>query len=362
MASDSFEDLLEELTNVGGPSGFEEPVRRIVERELEPIVDTREIDGLGSSISILTNKSAKYRVLLTAHMDELGLLVKRITPEGFLKFQPIGGWLPQAIIGQRWIVKTHKTEITGITGIKTVHVMSPKERAEIFDVEGMFIDVGATSAEDARNRLGVRPGDPVYPDSKFKALEGGARLIGKAWDDRVGVAVLIQVMKNLAEIKPPVTVVGAATVQEEIGLRGAQTSGYLAEADIAINLESGVAGDYPSISPDEAQEQIGGGPSIFFHDSSMIPNTRFRDFVVDLAERESIPIQFNVLSGYGQDGSAIQRTRGGVPVVNIGVPTRYLHSHQGLVARSDIEECVGLVTKIVTSLTDNVVENLRSFD
>ncbi|HIE85117.1 MAG TPA: M42 family peptidase [Dehalococcoidia bacterium] len=362
MAADNFENLLEELTNVGGPSGFEEPVRRIVERELEPVVDTREIDGLGSAISILTNESAKYRVLLTAHMDELGLLVKRITPEGFLKFQPIGGWLPQAIIGQRWIVKTHKTEIAGVTGIKTVHVMSAKERAEIFDVEGMFIDVGATSDEDARNRLGVRPGDPVYPDSKFKALEGGARLIGKAWDDRVGVAVLIQVMKNLAEVKPPITVVGAATVQEEIGLRGAQTSGYLAEADIAINLESGVAGDYPSISLDEAQEQIGAGPSIFFHDSSMIPNTRFRDFVVDLAERENIPIQFNVLSGYGQDGSAIQRTRGGAPVVNIGVPTRYLHSHQGLVARSDIDECVRLVTKIVTSLADNVVENLRSFD
>ena len=362
MATDEFENLLEELTNVGGPSGFEEPVRLIVERELDSVIDVREIDGLGSSISTLTNESSKYRVLLTAHMDELGLLVKRITPEGFLKFQPIGGWLAQAIIGQRWIVKTHKGEIAGITGIKTIHVMNAKERGEVFDLDGMFIDVGATSDEDARSRLGIRPGDAVYPDSKFKALEGGSRFIGKAWDDRVGVAVLIQVMKSLAGAKPPITVVGAATVQEEIGLRGAQTSGYLAEADIAINLESGVAGDYPGISLDEAQEQIGGGPSIFFHDSSMIPNTRFRDFVVDLAERENIPIQFNVLSGYGQDGSAIQRTRGGVPVVNIGVPTRYLHSHQGLVARTDIEECVKLVTEIVTSLTDDVVENLRSFD
>tara|TARA_B100000700_G_C15028858_1_gene849561 strand:- start:803 stop:1891 length:1089 start_codon:yes stop_codon:yes gene_type:complete len=353
--------LLEELSNVGGPSGFEDPVRKIVERELADLVDFQTTDGLGSSISVLSAPQSDTKVLLSAHMDELGLMIKRITPEGYLKFHPLGGWLAQAVIGQRWMVRTRSGDIPAITGIKTVHVMDQNERSQVFKMEQMFLDIGAESADDAINRLGVRPGDPVYPDTKFVKFAGGNRLIGKAWDDRVGVAIMIEVLKQLKDRRLGVSVIGAATVQEEVGLRGAQTAGFVADADIAINLESGVAADYPGITLDEAQEELGAGPSIFFHDSSMLPNTRFRDFVVSIAERESIPIQFNVLSGYGQDGSAVQRTRAGVPVVNIAVPTRYLHSHQGVVDIRDIAECVRLVTKVVTELTETVIKDISSF-
>lgn len=354
--------LLEELSNAYGPSGFEAPVRAIVRRELSPLVDAVETDGLGSLIARLGTAEGRPRVMMTAHMDELGLMVRRITDEGYVKFQPLGGWLDQAIINQRWMILTHAGPIPGITGIKTVHVMTPKAREKLFERDEMFIDIGARDRQDAEERLGVRPGDAVVPDSRFAALAGGELYLGKAWDDRVGVAVMIEVMRALRADPPRAgTTFAAATVQEEVGLRGAETSAYHVMPDIGINLESGVAGDYPGITADEAQERLGKGPGLFLHDSSMLPNLRLRDFVVEVARDLGIPLQFNVLIGYGQDGAAMQRAHGGAPTVNIVVPTRYLHSHNGVIARSDVEQTIQLVTELVRRLDESAVTSLRDF-
>jgi endoglucanase len=226
----------------------------------------------------------------------------------------------------------------------------------------MFIDVGARNREDAEQRLGVRPGDPVVPDSRFTPLAGGELYLGKAWDDRVGIAVMIEVMRALREGPPGVAATFAvATVQEEVGLRGAETSAYQVAPDVGINLESGVAGDYPGISEDEAQERLGGGPSLFLHDSSMLPNLRLRDFVLAVAQDLGIAVQFNVLTGYGQDGAAMQRSRGGAPAINIAVPTRYLHSHNGLIARTDVAATIRLVSEVVRRLDGEAVTALRDF-
>ena len=357
------EQLLAELSNAAGPSGFEGPVRAVVRRELEPLADALETDGLGSLMARLGPEERRPRVMLTAHMDELGLMVRRITPEGYVKFQTLGGWLDQALINQRWIIQTHLGPVPGITGIKTVHVMEPEARQKLFTRGDMFIDIGARDKDDAEQRLGVRPGDPVSPDSTFARLAGGDLYLGKAWDDRVGLGVMIEVMRALHEQPPAAaTTFAVATVQEEVGLRGAETSAYAIGPDIGINLESGVAGDYPGITPDEAQEHLGGGPSLFLHDSSMLPNLRLRDFVVEVAGSLGIPVQFNVLTGYGQDGAAMQRSRGGAPAINIAVPTRYLHSHNGLIARSDVDAAIRLVTEVVRRLDGDTVAALRRFD
>jgi len=151
-------------------------------------------------------------------------------------------------------------------------------------------------------------------------------------------------------------------VQEEVGLRGAQTSAWSVEPDVGFSIESGVAGDYPGISEDEAQERLGGGPGIFLHDSSMLPNNRLRDLVMDTAREIGQPLQFNVLSGYGQDGAMIQKTRSGVPSINITVPTRYLHSHTGVIHRNDVAGAIRLVTEVVRRLDEETVARLRSFD
>lgn len=360
---DDLETLLAELTNADGPTGFEGPVRAIMRRELGPSASALETDGLGSLIARFDGAAERPRVMMAAHMDELGLLVRRITDEGYLKFETLGGWLDQALINQRWRVLARNGAIPGVTGIKTVHVMTPEARGQLFKKTDMFIDVGARDREDAEQRLGIRPGDPVVPDSTFLPLAGGERYLAKAWDDRVGLAAMILALRELATSEShPNSIYAVATVQEEVGLRGAQTSANAVQPDIGVNLESGVAGDYPSINQDEAQEKIGGGPGIFLHDSSMLPNLRLRDLVADVAHDLDIPLQFNVLSGYGQDGSAMQRAYSGAPVVNITVPVRYLHSHTGVVARSDIEQTARLVAELLRRLDGPTVERLREFD
>jgi endoglucanase len=360
---DRLERLLEELTNAYGPTGFEGPVRAIMRKELAPLSDGIETDGLGSLIARIERKAKAPRIMLDAHMDEVGLLVKHITPEGYLRFQMLGGWLDAALISQRWVVLTRNGPVPGITGLKSPHVIPFEQRATTaFKWQQMFIDVGATSRKDAEERLGIRPGDPIAPDSKFTPFAGGKHYLAKAWDDRVGLAVIVEVIRALSSDPPPNAVYAVATVQEEVGLRGAHTSAYHVKPDIGISLESGIAADYPGITPEEAQESLGAGPGLFLHDSSMLPNLRLRDFVMDVAKGLGIPVQFEVLAGYGEDGAEMQRSYSGVPTVNISVPTRYLHSHNGVISRQDFDHAVALVTGMVRKLDATTVQKLKSFD
>ena len=354
--------LLEELSNAHGPSGSEGPVRVIVQRELAPIADELDSDGLGSVIARLGPSDRSPAIMVMAHMDEVGLMVRFVTPEGFVKFQGLGGMLDQALINQRWVIATHKGMVRGITGIKTTHIIPVEARTQIFRREQMFIDVGATSKQDAEERLGIRPGDPVAPDSAFMVLNDSKLYVGKAWDDRAGVALMVEVLRQLRERPGPNTVYAAATVQEEVGLRGAHTSATKVRADIGINFESGVAGDYPGTNMDEAQEKVGAGPGLFLHDSSMLPNLKLRDLVLDVGKELSIPVQFNVLAGYGQDGSEIQRSFGGTPVINFTIPTRYLHSHTSIISRDDFDRGVTLAAEVIRRLDAATVARIRRFD
>ena len=359
---DRIEKLLEELTNAHGPSGFEGPVRAIVRRELTPLATRVETDGLGSLISVLEGPAGSPRVMMAAHMDELGMLVKYVTPDGFVKFQTLGGWLDQGLISQRYIILTRKGPVLGVTGLKTPHVMALAERSRVFERDKMFLDVGATSKQDAEERLGIRPGDPIAPDSRFTPLNDGKLYVAKAWDDRVGLAVMIEVMRRLKQNPPPASVYAVATVQEEIGLRGAHTSAYQVKPDIGLSIEVGVASDYPGISMDEAQERVGAGPGVFLHDSSMLPNVKLRDFVATTARDQKIPLQYELLTGYGEDGAEMQKVYGGAPSINISVPTRYLHNHNGLLSRADFDRAVDLVTEVIRRLDAAAVQGLKSFD
>ena len=286
---DDVERLLEEITNASGPTGFEGPVRSIMQRELSPLCDEMETDGIGSLIGRLGEGSDRPRVMMAAHMDEVGLMVRFITAEGYIKFQTLGGWLDQALINQRWVIQTRNGPVAGVSGIKTVHVMTPEARTQIFKREQIFIDVGASDQKDAEERLGIRPGDPISPDSSFTPLSGGKLYMAKAWDDRIGLATMVGVMKLLKADPPPCVVYTVSTVQEEVGLRGAQTSSYHIGPDIGINIEAGVAGDFPGMTQDESQERLGKGPAIFLHDSSMVPNLKLRDLVVDVAKEKGDP-------------------------------------------------------------------------
>lgn len=359
--ADTTKDLLEELSNAHGPSGFEGPVREIMQREMAPLADRVEIDGLGSVIAVIEISKDAPNIMIAAHMDEVGMMVKRITDDGYLKYQVLGGMLPQALINQRFRVLTRKGYVIAVSGLKSIHAIPRGMRDLKLDHNEIFLDVGASSREDAEQRLGIRAGDPIAPDTEFEVLNGSSLYLGKAWDDRLGLAVMIEVMKRLQNNRPKANVYFAATTQEEIGLRGARTSSYLIKPDIGISLEAGVASDHPGISKDEAQEVLGKGPGLFLFDASMIPNDNLKRSVIKLAAKKKIPLQFNVQPGYGEDGAEMQKAFTGTPSVNMTVPVRYLHTHYGVIDRQDFDRLVDLLTALVRDLTPEKISEIKQF-
>lgn len=356
--SDRTTGLLRELANAPGPSGFEEDVRRIVVREVKPIADKVTFDGLGSVIA--QQGTSGPRIMLDAHMDELGGVIRRVTDTGFLSMQMLGGWLDQALPDQRWIIIGRNGPVTAVTGIRDVHVVPADERTKVFPRDSLYLDVGArTPAEVAA--LGIGAGDPVVPDAPFAALAGGNRYLGKAWDDRVGIAVVIEAMRQLRAQGHPNQLFVAATVQEEVGLRGARTAADLIKPDIGIAIEGGITGDSPGRSPEETQAVLGKGPGIFLYDTSAIPSVKMVRLVADTADAIGVPLQRDLVQGYGDDSAAIQATAGGVPTVNLVVPARYTHAHNGIIDRSDFDQMVKLVVALVRRLDAGEVARIRDF-
>ncbi len=353
--------LMRALTEAPGPSGFEEAVREIVVREFEDLGLDIRFDGLGSVLASGTYSARGPRVMVTAHMDEVGLMVQHITPDGFIRVKMLGGWLRQALPDQRWTVLGRAGPVTGISGIRTIHVTPGSQRDQVWSLEETFLDVGATSAAEVE-AMGIRPGDGIAPQSAFVMLPNG-RYAAKAWDDRVGLAVMLIAARRSRDegLRIPANVVWVATTQEEIGLRGAQTSVVLADPDIGISIEAGVAADFPGMRPTQAQERLGGGPGIFLLDSSMIPNRKFSNLFFDVAEEVGITLQPDVLTGYGEDGAEIQRFDTGRPTVNLTVPTRYLHAHTGVIQRSDFDETVELLIQVLRRLDRETVSEVGNF-
>jgi endoglucanase len=230
----------------------------------------------------------------------------------------------------------------------------------VFPKESVFLDVGAANEAEVR-AMGISPGDPVVPDAPFSVLNGTNNYLSKAWDDRIGLAVLIEVMRRMEHTSHANTIYYAATVQEEIGLRGGQTSAAIVKPDIGIALEAGVVKDAPGVQPEEAQEVLGGGPGLFLYDASALPSRKLVAFTKEVAARASIPLQFDFITGYGEDGAAMQKTDGGAPIVNLVVPVRYTHSHNGIINRADFDRMVDLVTGMVTKLDAAAVAQLRDY-
>jgi endoglucanase len=358
FAQDRVANLLERLSNAPGPPGFEEPIRKLLVEEMKPYSASLAFDGMGSIVA--TQGTAGPRVMIDAHMDELGGMIRRITPNGFLSMQMLGGWLDQALVDQRWIIIGSKGPVRAVTGIRDVHVVPPDERTRVYSRDNLFLDVGARSAEEVR-ALGVEPGDPVVPDAPFAILNGTDQYLGKAWDDRVGCAVVVETMRRLANAPHKAQLFFVITTQEEVGLRGAHTAADFVKPEIAIAIEGGVAGDAPGSHPEETQARLGGGPGIFLYDSSALPNRKFTQYVKETARAAQIPLQLDLVQGYGDDSAEIQKSTAGVPTVNLVVPARYTHAHNGVINRKDFDRMVDLMVALINGLDDAKVRQLRDF-
>lgn len=348
--------LLKTLSNVNGVSGFEAAVARIVKSELSQICEITT-DNLGSVICKLTSSGPGPRIALAGHMDEIGFMVKLITKEGFIKFQNIGGWWDQVLLGQRVVIETHKGPVTGLIGAKPPHLLPSDKRNELVKLKDMFIDVGATKKEEAEE-LGIRPGDCIVPASECQDLSIEGRVLGKAWDDRVGVALFIHALQRLTGDALPAELYGVGTTQEEVGLRGATTSAHAVAPDAAIILETAIAGDVPGIEDDESAVKLGGGPTIYLMDGSMIAQVRLRDLVIEVCEANDIPYQFALLPTGGTDGGKFHLNARGAPSIVLGVPTRYIHSHSGIIDLKDYEQTLDLICKLIARLDQETVGSL----
>jgi putative aminopeptidase FrvX len=357
-SNDETVQLLQALADAPGPSGFEEPVRKIMVERMKPLADKLSYDGLGSVIAV--QGSSGPRIMVDAHMDELGGVVRRVTNDGMLTMQMLGGWLDQALVDQRWTIIGSKGPVRAITGIRDIHIVPQEERTKVYPRESVFLDIGAKSAAEVA-AMGISAGDPVVPDAPFAVMNGTQNYLGKGWDDRVGCAVVIAAMQKMAKAAHPNQIYWVATVQEEIGLRGAHTAADLVKPEIGIAIEGGVTRDAPGVHPEEAQELLGGGPAIFLYDSSALPNRKFVSMVKQVAKDKGIPLQADLIQGYGDDSAEIQKSNGGVPTVNMVVPVRFTHSHNGIMNRGDFDHMVNLLVAILQGLDAKVVGNLRDF-
>ncbi|ADU50242.1 Cellulase [Thermaerobacter marianensis DSM 12885] len=351
--------LLEELAEAPGVPGAEDAVRQVMRRYLEPVAELEQ-DHLGSLIARRRGTADRPRILLAAHMDEVGFMVRRITDEGYLKFQPLGGWWGQVLLAQRVTVYTRRGPILGVIGSKPPHVLPPDERKKTVEIKDMFIDVGASGRQQAEE-WGIRPGDPVVPYGPFTRLHNPDLVLAKALDDRAGCAVIVRVLEELAGTEHPNTVYGVATVHEEVARTGggARTSAFAVDPDVAVAVDVGIAGDVPGVQPDEAQSRLGRGPTVLLFDSSMVPHRRLRDLVADTAEAEGIPYQFDMMPGGATDAGFFHVHGRGVPSVVVGPPARYVHSHGAIVHLDDVENTVRLLVALVRRLDAATVDALR---
>ena len=351
--------LLQRLADAAGPPGAEEPVRAIMVPEMKPFAtEAIRYDGMGSVIA--QQGKAGPRIMIDAHMDELGGMVRRVTPNGFLTMQMLGGWLDQALVDQRWIILGSKGPVQAVTGIRDIHIVPADERTKVFPRDGLYLDIGASNAAEAA-AMGVAAGDPVVPDAPFTVMNGSSNYLGKAWDDRIGDAVLVEAIRRTAAMPHPNQLFYVATTQEEIGLRGARTAAQVVKPDIGIAIEGGITGDTAGAHPEESQVKLGAGPGMFLYDSSTIPNRKLVAFVRATAKGAGIPLQEDLVQGYGDDSAEMQTMGGGTPTINLVVPVRYTHAHNGIVNRQDFDRMVDLVVAMLMKLDAATVAELRDF-
>ena len=345
--------MLEEVTQTPGVPGYEDEVADVLSRWMEDVSEP-QYDALGSVIFEKAGDDQGPRIMLAGHMDEVGFMVRRITDDGFVKFQNLGGWWDQVLLAHRVTIKTNRGDVPGVIGSKPPHIIPRDKRDEMVKAKDMFIDIGASDREEAES-LGVRLGDPIIPFSPFTRMGNENILMSKAWDDRIGCALFVDLMHRLTDREHPNTVYGVGTVQEEVGLRGAQTSVDMVKPDVGIALEVSIAGDMPGVKDDEASDELNGGPSLLLFDNSMIPNLKMRDMVMEVAEEEDIPLQNSIMSGGATDAGRIHTYRSGVPSVVLGVPARYVHAHSGIISIDDYEKMVDLLTSLITRLDSETV-------
>ena len=333
-------ELIRRLSNACGVSGYEFEIGEVVRGELEGVCDEIREDKMGNLVCV--KNGGERKLMVAAHIDEIGFVVKHIDEKGFIRVAPVGGWFSQIVLGQR-VVLYGKKRVYGVIGSKPPHLMKEDERKKVVQIRDMFIDIGVKSKDEALE-LGIEVGTPVAIDREVAEM-AGSRVTGKAFDNRAGVAAMIQALK-MTECKD--TIYAVATVQEEVGLKGAKVAAYALEPDAALVIDSCIATDFPGGESAHMDIRLGGGPAITIMDASgrgLITSPKVLKWLRETAEENSIPYQLEVVEGGMTDAAVIHLTKAGIPSGVVSIPARYIHSPVEVMDLGDVNMCAKLVSK-----------------
>ena len=346
-------EVLRELSDGFGVAGFEDEVRETIRDFVSPLVDEVRTDALGNLFAIRRG-SDERTLMLDAHTDEVGFIVKWIDENGYLRFAPIGGWDERIVPGHRVTILTREgTKLHGVIGTAPPHIVPPEDRKKPIPMDRMFVDVGATTVEEVAE-MGIRIGDPFTIHYPFTELRNGC-VTGKAFDDRAGCTVLIETARRLVEHSLGMNVAFSFVFGEELGLRGARTAAYQLEPDLAIAIEGTIGADMPGVPPESQPVRLGHGPSISVADRSIVVSRKIVAALEAVAENAGIPYQHKLPIYGGTDAGAIHLTRGGVLAGVISVPCRYIHSPISTLRLDDLENTIRLTTSLVDALPEAVL-------
>ncbi|MCQ6557551.1 M42 family metallopeptidase [Paenibacillus mendelii] len=345
------------LTELPGTSGYEDEVRRYVRAQLEQHTEEIVMDRLGSIFGVLRGDNAGPKVMVNGHMDEVGFMVTKITDNGMLKFQTLGGWWSQVLLAQRVEICTKDGRIPGVIGSTPPHLLEESQRSKPVEITAMFIDIGADSREHAIE-MGVKPGLSIVPVCPFTPLAEGKKIMAKAWDNRFGVGLALELIKELKNASLPNVLYAGATVQEEVGLRGAQTAAALIQPDICYTLDAGPAND--ASGDKTAFGQIGGGTLIRILDSSIVPNRKLMEFILDTAETNRIPYQYFISPG-ATDAGRVHLSGQGVPTAALGICARYIHTSASMIHTDDYDAAKELMIQLIKQTDHSLLKTVTSF-
>ncbi|MBB6448111.1 putative aminopeptidase FrvX [Geomicrobium halophilum] len=350
------ENMFRTLTEMPGPPGHEHQVRAFMKGELEQYADEILQDKLGSVFGVKKGKAKDPKVMVAGHMDEVGFMVKSINKKGLLKFQTLGGWWSQVLLAQQVTVLTDNGPIPGVVGSTPPHLLDENTRKKPMAIEKMYIDIGADDEKDAK-RMGVHPGTPIVPVCSFTPMGNEKKIMAKSWDNRYGVGLSMELLKEVKDETLPNTLYSGATVQEEVGLRGAQTAANMIQPDIFFALDASPASD--TIKSQAEFGQLGSGALLRIFDGTMITHRGMREFVLDTAESGDIPYQYFVSPG-GTDAGKVHISGDGVPSAVVGVCARYIHTGASILHVDDYEAAKELITTLVRKADRQTVEAIHN--
>jgi putative aminopeptidase FrvX len=349
--------LFKFLTELQGASGFEHEVRHFMRKEIQQYTNEIVQDRLGSIFGVKRGNEGDPTVMVAGHMDEVGFMVTQITDNGMLRFQPLGGWWNQVLLAQRVQIMTDNGPVIGVIGSIPPHLLSDELRAKPMDIKNMLIDIGADHKENALE-IGIRPGQQIVPICPFTPMANEKKILAKAWDNRYGCGLAIELLKEVQHETLPNTLYSGATVQEEVGLRGAKTAANMIKPDIFYALDASPANDMSGAKNEFGQ--LGKGVLLRILDRTMVTHKGLRDFVLDTAESNDIPYQYFVSQG-GTDAGSVHVSNDGVPSTVIGICSRYIHTSASIIHVDDYLAAKELLVKLVKATDKTTIDTLRNY-